>query len=65
MIYMLWKEWTFINLFAKKNIFFVNGNVLYLKIAKIVWKFINENEKNYNQLKNNLCQFKEIFQYVY
>ena len=40
-------------------------NVLYPKITEIVWKFINQNEKNYYQLQNNLCQFKEIFQNVY
>ena len=31
------------------------------KIVEIVWKFIHENEKTYN----DLCQFKEIFQYDY
>ena len=36
------------------------------KIAEIIWKFIAEDDKNYNKLRNNnLCQFNEIFQYVY
>ena len=35
------------------------------KIVEIVWKFIAEDDKNYNKLRNNLGQFKEIFQYVY
>ena len=50
----------------EEHLLYLNGkNVLYPKIAEIVWKFINKNKKNYNQLRNNLCQFKEIFQYVY
>ena len=70
MIYMLRKEWIsaeFYKFISKKEHFlYLNGkNVLYPKIAEIVWKFINENEKTSNQLRNNLCQFKEIFQYVY
>ena len=38
---------------------------MYPKIGEIVWKFIAEDDKNYNKLRNNLGQFKEIFQYVY
>ena len=38
---------------------------MYPKIAKIELQFIAENDKNYNKLRNNLCQFKEIFQYIY
>ena len=69
MIYMLWKECIpaeFYKFICKEEHFlYLNGkNVLYQKIGEIVWKFIHENENIYNQLRNNLCQFKEIFQYV-
>ena len=40
-------------------------NILYPKIEEIVWKFIAKDKKIYNKLRNNLCQFKEIFEYVY
>ena len=67
MIYMLWKECMpaeFYKFICKEEPFlYLNGkNVLYQKIGEIVWKFIHENENIYNQLRNNLCQFKEIFQ---
>ena len=70
MIYMLWKECIpaeFYKFICKEEHFlYLNGkNVLYQKIREIVWKFIYENENIYNQLRNNFCQFKEIFQYVY
>ena len=39
--------------------------MLYPKVAEIVWKFIQVDETNCNKQRNNLCQFKNIFQYVY
>ena len=70
MIYMLCKECIPADFYKyickKEHLLYLNGkDVLYPKIAEIVWKVINKNGKNYNQLRNNLCQFKEIFQYVY
>ena len=67
---MLCKEWIPADFYKyickEEHLLYLNGkNVLYPKIAEIVWKFINKNKKNYNQLRNDLCQFKEIFQYVY
>ena len=35
------------------------------KVAEIIWKFIEVDEMNYEKLRNNLSQFKNIFQYVY
>ena len=44
----------------------MNGkNVLHPKTADVVWSFISQDENNYNLLRNNLCKFKDIFQYVY
>ena len=34
-------------------------------MAEIISEFIHENEKNYNKLRNNLSQFKNIFQFIY
>ena len=70
MIYMLWKECMpsdfYRYIFTKENFLYLNGkNVLYPKVAEIIWKFIRFDEKNYNKLRNDLCQFKNIFQYVY
>ena len=67
---MLWKECILADLYKfiykEEHFLYLNGkNVFYPKLAEIVWIFMDENEKNYNQLRNNLCQFKEIFQYVY
>ena len=70
MIYMLWKE-CMQNDFYKyvctgENFLYINGkNVLYLKAAEIIWKFIQADEKNFNKLQNNVCQFKNMFEYVY
>ena len=70
MIYMLWKECVpseFYRLICREEYFlYLNSkNVLYPKVVEIVWKFIAEDDKNYNKLRNNVCQLKEIFQDVY
>ena len=70
MIYMLWKECMpndfYKYICTKENFLYLNGkNVLYPKVAEIIWKFIQANEKNFNKLQNNLCQFKNMFEYVY
>ena len=67
---MLWKECVpseFYRLICREEYFlYLNSkNVLYPKVAEIVWKFIAEDDKNYNKLRNNVCQLKEIFQDVY
>ena len=50
----------------EENFVYLNGkNVLYPKVSEIILNFIQKDEKNYNKLRNNLCQFKNIFQYVY
>ena len=37
---------------------------MYPNIAETVWKLIGEDDKNFNKLRNSLCQFNKIFQYV-
>ena len=55
MIYMLWKVCIPVDFYKylckEEQFLYLNRkNVLYLNIAEIVWKFIDENEKNCNQL---------------
>ena len=35
------------------------------KVVEIITDFVNENENNYKELKNNLSSYKKIFQYIY
>ena len=67
---MLWKDCMpagFYNyVFLEENFLYLNGkNIPSPKVSEIIWKFIQKDEKNYNKLRNNLCLFKNIFQYVY
>ena len=51
---------------SKDNLMYLNRkNVLYRKVSEIINDFLAADEKNYVQLRNNLSQFKNIFQYVY
>ena len=44
----------------------MNGkNVLQPKVLEIITDFLQEDENNYKELKNNLSSYKNIFQYVY
>ena len=52
-------------MFRRKFRVFELKNVRYPKVSEIIWKFIQKDEKNYNKLRNNLCHFKNIFEYVY
>ena len=49
-----------------KKCLHLNGkNVLLLKVLEIITDFLNEDENNYKELRNNLSGYKNIFQYVY
>lgn len=70
MLYMLWKEYIPVQFYnficQEENFLYLNGkNVLHPKTADMVWSFISQDENNYNLPINNLCKFKNIFQYVY
>ena len=70
MIYMLWKECMpcdfYKHICSEQNFLYLNGkNVLYPKVTEIINEFLDADEKNYVQLRNNLSQFKNLFQYVY
>ena len=52
---------------CKEKIFlYLNSkNVLQPKVLEIITDFLNEDEDNYKELRNNLSSYKNIFQYVY
>ena len=67
---MLWKECIsqkFYKYICKNNNFlYLNGkNVLQPKVSDIITDFYNEDKNSYIELRNNLSQHKDIFQYVY
>ena len=70
MICMIWKECMPAQFYKftcrKENFIYLDGkNVLLPKVSEILANFMAENEKNYVLLRNNLSQYKNIFQYVY
>ena len=70
MLYMLWKECMPLkfhqHICKEKNFLYLNRkNVLQPKVTKIINEYLNEGTENYNEIRNNLSQYKNIFQYVY
>ena len=54
------------NIFAKHNFMYLNGkNVIYPHVADVVWKYLEADEGNFDQIKNKLIKNKKIFQFVY
>ena len=50
----------------EKNFLYLNvKNVLQPKVSEIITEFLKEDEENYVALRNNLSQYKNIFQCVY
>ena len=67
---MLWKECMPLKFYQhickEKNFLYLNRkNVLQPKVTKIINEYLNEDTENYNEIRNNLSQYKNIFQYVY
>ena len=70
MMYMIWKECMptafYKYICQEDNFIYLNGkNVLQPKVSEIITNFLKADEKNYLLLRNNLSQFKNIFQHVY
>ena len=70
MLYMLWKECMPLKFYhhicKEKNFLYLNAkNVLQPKVSKIINEYLNENIENYHEMRTNLSQYKNIFQYVY
>ena len=70
MIYMLWKECMpskfYRHTCKEKNFLHLNGkNVFQQKVLEIITDFLQEDENNYKELRNDLSSYKNIFQYMY
>ena len=70
MVYMLWEKCMpqkfYQYICREKNFLYLNGkNVLQPKVSETITEFLKEDQENYVALKNNLSQYKNIFQYVY
>ena len=70
MLYMLWKECMPANFYRhickEKKVLYLNGkNMLQPKVAELINDNLDEETNNYNEMRNNLSQYKYIFQYVY
>ena len=67
MIYMLWKECiqgNFYKFICKEGHFLhINGKKMFCTL--LPGNLSVKMKKKYNQLRNNLCQYKKIFQFVY
>ena len=49
-----------------KNFLYLNGkDVLQPKVLKIITEFLDEDENHYKELRNNLSNYKSVFQYIY
>ena len=54
------------HIYKEKNFLYLNGkNMLQPKVLEIITDFLQEDENNYKQLRNNLPSYKNIFQYIY
>ena len=70
MISMLWKECMpqrfYRSICKEKNFLYLNGkNVLQPKVLEIIKEFLDEDQSHYKELRNNLSNYKNVFQYIY
>ena len=50
----------------RNNFMYLNSkNVIYPHVANFVWKYLEEDEENFDKIKNKLIENKKIFQFVY
>ena len=66
MMYMLWKECMPVKFYRhickEKNFLYLNGkNVLQPKVSEIINEYLDKDTNNYNQMRNNLSQYKNIY----
>ena len=70
MINMFWKDSnnpSFYKYICKPdNFLYLNlKNVIYLRVADIVWKYLEQDEQNFNKIRKKLIENKKVFQFVY
>ena len=66
MMYMLWKECMPVKFYRhickENNFLYLNGkNVLQPKVSEIINEYLDKDTNNYNQMRNNLSQYKNIY----
>ena len=66
MMYMLWKECMPVKFYRhickETNFLYLNGkNVLQPKVSEIINEYLDKDTNNYNQMRNNLSQYKNIY----
>ena len=50
----------------ENNFLYLNGkNVLRPEVSEIINEYLIKDTESYNEMRNNLSQYKNIFQYVY
>ena len=60
------RKWFYKLICKDENFLYLNSkNVPQPKVSDIITDFLKEGKEHYVELKNNLSQFKDIFQYVY
>ena len=48
------------------NFLYLNSkNVIYLQVADIVWKYLEQDEHNFDKIRKKLIETKKVFQFVY
>ena len=70
MIYMFWKECMpqkfYRHICKEKNFLHLNGkNVLQPEVLEIIKEFLDEEQSHYKESRNNLSNYRGIFQYIY
>ena len=69
-LYMLWKECMlqkfYQHICKEKNFCYLNReNVLQPKVTKIINEYLNEDTENYNEMRNNLSQYKYVYSNIF
>ena len=70
MIHMFWEDYNELSFYKRicnpENLMYLNAkNVIYSSVADIVWKYIEENKKNFDKPKKKLIEIEKTFQFVY
>ena len=70
MISIVWEECNkrpfYKHICKRNNFMYLNSkNVIYPHVANFVWKYLEEDEENFDKIKNKLIENKKIFQFVY
>ena len=66
MIHMFWEEYNepsfYKHICKPDNFMYLNGkNVIYPYVADIVWKYLEEDEGNFDKIKKKLIENKKYF----